>query len=248
MDCGALGVAYLSLAAHKLGGPKGVGALVIRDGAALPALIAGGGQERRRRAGTENVSAIAGFGVAEGRIANPNFTFLAIVSALVGAGLLMTTRAGESERTFGLTLSTYGAFALAFGLSFTVAGFLRVPNLGLPHLVHRLADIADQVKFIKHHLGIATVLGHAPLIGPAHIHADLRDGMPMSIVLFQYFRKPHPRLPVPAFGGKEDTLGRSIGKHTDVFLALAHIHIIDPNTTKRTEVRLGISRLHLPEA
>jgi cysteine desulfurase len=60
----ALGVDYLSLSAHKLGGPKGAGALIIRDGAQLPAFIAGGGQERRRRAGTENVPAIAGFGAA----------------------------------------------------------------------------------------------------------------------------------------------------------------------------------------
>jgi cysteine desulfurase len=64
VDFKALGVDYLSLSAHKIGGPKGVGALVIRDGAALPPLIAGGGQERRRRAGTENVPAIAGFGAA----------------------------------------------------------------------------------------------------------------------------------------------------------------------------------------
>jgi cysteine desulfurase len=59
-----LDVDYLSLSAHKLGGPKGAGALVIRDGAALPAFITGGGQERRRRAGTENVPAIAGFGAS----------------------------------------------------------------------------------------------------------------------------------------------------------------------------------------
>ncbi len=64
VDFRALGVEYLSLSAHKIGGPKGVGALVIRDGAALPAFVAGGGQERRRRAGTENVPAIAGFGAA----------------------------------------------------------------------------------------------------------------------------------------------------------------------------------------
>jgi len=64
VDFKTLGVDYLSLSAHKIGGPKGVGALVIRDGVHLPAFIAGGGQERRRRAGTENVPAIAGFGVA----------------------------------------------------------------------------------------------------------------------------------------------------------------------------------------
>ncbi len=64
VDVAALGVDYLTVSAHKLGGPKGVGALVIVDGAPLPSLIAGGGQERGRRAGTENVAAIAGFGAA----------------------------------------------------------------------------------------------------------------------------------------------------------------------------------------
>ena len=64
VNCATLGVDYLTLSAHKLGGPKGVGALVIVDGAPLGALIAGGGQERGRRAGTENISAVAGFGAA----------------------------------------------------------------------------------------------------------------------------------------------------------------------------------------
>jgi cysteine desulfurase len=64
IDVRALGVDFLTVSAHKIGGPKGVGALVLRDGANLLAFIAGGGQERGRRAGTENVAAIAGFGAA----------------------------------------------------------------------------------------------------------------------------------------------------------------------------------------
>ncbi len=64
VDMSALGADLLSLSAHKLGGPQGVGALVVRDGIELPALLRGGGQERRRRAGTENAAGIAGFGAA----------------------------------------------------------------------------------------------------------------------------------------------------------------------------------------
>jgi cysteine desulfurase len=55
---------YISLSAHKLGGPQGAGALIVREGSPLAATILGGGQERGRRAGTENVSGFAGFGAA----------------------------------------------------------------------------------------------------------------------------------------------------------------------------------------
>jgi cysteine desulfurase len=58
------GLDYLTLSAHKLGGPQGVGALIARQSAPLARQIAGGGQEFGRRAGTENVAAIAGFGAA----------------------------------------------------------------------------------------------------------------------------------------------------------------------------------------
>ncbi len=64
LDFRSLGVTTMSISAHKLGGPKGVGALIVRDGTDLKAMIAGGGQENRRRGGTENVAAIAGFGAA----------------------------------------------------------------------------------------------------------------------------------------------------------------------------------------
>jgi cysteine desulfurase len=59
-----LGVDFLVLGAHKFYGPLGAAALWIRPGAPFDPLILGGGQERRRRAGTENVAALVGFGVA----------------------------------------------------------------------------------------------------------------------------------------------------------------------------------------
>jgi cysteine desulfurase len=52
------------VSAHKLGGPKGVGALVVKRGTELAAQLKGGGQEMGRRAGTENILGIAGFGAA----------------------------------------------------------------------------------------------------------------------------------------------------------------------------------------
>jgi cysteine desulfurase len=64
IDFAGLDVDTLAISAHKFGGPKGVGALVVRDHIDLVPLLRGGGQERRRRAGTENVAAIAGFGAA----------------------------------------------------------------------------------------------------------------------------------------------------------------------------------------
>ncbi len=72
------GVDLLTLSAHKIYGPKGVGALYVRSGIAIEPLLHGGGQERQRRSGTENVSAIAGFGEA--------------------VRLLLPERAAEAER------------------------------------------------------------------------------------------------------------------------------------------------------
>jgi cysteine desulfurase len=64
MDVGALGLDLVSLTAHKMYGPKGVGALVVRRGVRVEPLLRGGGQEGGVRSGTLNVPGIAGFGAA----------------------------------------------------------------------------------------------------------------------------------------------------------------------------------------
>ena len=64
LDRASLGVDYLTLSSHKIGGPQGVGAVVLAPTAPLKPLIVGGGQELGRRSGTENVAGYAGFGVA----------------------------------------------------------------------------------------------------------------------------------------------------------------------------------------
>jgi cysteine desulfurase len=64
MNFSTSGIGYASLSAHKIGGPAGVGALLVRPGCALSSLLKGGGQEQGRRSGTENLIGIIGFGAA----------------------------------------------------------------------------------------------------------------------------------------------------------------------------------------
>src|SRR5207237_3323681 len=71
IDFGSLGADLVSVSAHKFGGPQGVGALLVRRCLRLRSLLVGGEQERARRAGMENVAAIAGFGAAAATLAEP---------------------------------------------------------------------------------------------------------------------------------------------------------------------------------
>lgn len=94
IDAGALGADAVALSAHKIGGPKGVGALWIRPGLDLAPLVPGGHQERERRPGTENVAGIAGLGAAAERAATGDGRAeLVALTAELERGLLALPRA-----------------------------------------------------------------------------------------------------------------------------------------------------------
>jgi len=96
VDFRALGVDLMSISAHKLGGPQGVGALVAREGVALTALQRGGGQERGRRAGTENGPGIVGFGVAAELAAREKLSSAAIAKLRDRAETALTAVAPDA--------------------------------------------------------------------------------------------------------------------------------------------------------
>ena len=112
IDMRALGADTLSLSAHKLGGPSGVGALVFGARARLSRQVHGGGQERSMRAGTENVSGIAGFGAA----AEASLRDLAHVEAQAA------WRDAAADRLGAVVLGR-GAPRLANTLCFAAEGF-----------------------------------------------------------------------------------------------------------------------------
>ncbi|MEP1143658.1 MAG: cysteine desulfurase family protein [Henriciella sp.] len=116
VNVGLLGVDYLALSAHKVGGPQGTGALWVRSGAPLKPVLFGGGQERSLRSGTENLSGIAGFGAAtEAAIRDmPKLQALATDRDAMEAKLV-------SEA--GVTVFGQGAERLAQTSNYAIPGF-----------------------------------------------------------------------------------------------------------------------------
>jgi cysteine desulfurase len=92
VDMAGDGIDLLALAAHKLGGPTGVGALVVRSGTALRPLLHGGGQERGLRSGTVPAAAIAGFGAAAAAALTERTTGAAATLATLRSRLLTALR------------------------------------------------------------------------------------------------------------------------------------------------------------
>ena len=114
---GALGVDLLSVSAHKLGGPKGAGALVVRSGVPLRPVVAGGAQERRRRGGTENLAGALG-----------------LAEALARA---VAERAGEAPRLAALRDRLLARLRAAAGARLVVhtPGLGGAPGAAAPHIL-----------------------------------------------------------------------------------------------------------------
>jgi cysteine desulfurase len=160
VDIGTLGVDFLVISAHKIGGPQGAGALVLADERFCPEpLLAGGGQERRRRAGTENMAAIAGFGVAAGLARHH----------LSDAGRIATLRARLEQ----------GVLAVSPEVAIAGASADRLPNTVLflvPGIEAEVAVIAFDLE------GIAVSAGSACSSGKvAASHVLEAIGLPPNL-------------------------------------------------------------------
>jgi cysteine desulfurase len=155
-DINVLGADLLTLSGHKIGAPKGVGALIRRDAALhIDPLIRGGGQERGARAGTENVAAIAGFGAA---------------AAAALAGL-----ATESARMLALRTRLEAALkAVSPGAVIFGAEAERLPNTTLvaqPGMKAETAIIAFDLDGVAVSSGAACSSGK---VQPSHVLAAMR--------------------------------------------------------------------------
>jgi len=126
VDVNTLGVDFLSISAHKIYGPKGVGALYVRSGAPLEPQMHGGHHERDRRPGTENVAGIAGFGkaaeIAKARLADDAKRTSALRDRLEEALLASISNVRvNGDRSRRVSNTTNLTFAAANGESLVIA-------------------------------------------------------------------------------------------------------------------------------
>ncbi len=124
LDVKTLGVDFLSLSAHKIHGPKGVGVLYARRGVKIDPLIAGGGQERQRRSGTENVPGIVGMGVALVLAENERLEFCEHTRGLRDRFLAAVT-----ERVSGVVINNHPQHSLPHIAHISIPGLEGEPML-----------------------------------------------------------------------------------------------------------------------
>ncbi|MGH6933404.1 MAG: cysteine desulfurase family protein [Dongiaceae bacterium] len=160
VDFAELGVDMMTLSAHKLGGPQGCGALIVADQVPLQVQQRGGGQERGRRAGTENVAAIVGFGVAA-ELAGRELSRMAEIARL----------RDRLERDAKRSVPA----AVVFG-----AGSARLPNtscLGLPGMPAETQVMALDLDGVAVSAGSACSSGK---VRPSHVLAAMGVGAELA--------------------------------------------------------------------
>ncbi len=159
-----LGVDGLSLAAHKIGGPKGIGILYVRDGMPLVPLVHGGGQERGMRAGTEDVAAAVG--------------------AAVALELAEQERVSRCERVLALRNRLELGLLAKVPLSRVNGSEPRLPNIANLSF----SGIKAEVLAVRLDLeGIAVSPGSActsGIAGPSHVVEALGTGNPREALRF----------------------------------------------------------------
>ena len=149
LDMREIGIHMMSLSAHKLGGPMGAGALLLSDGVDVAAMIRGGGQERSRRAGTENAPAIAGFAAAA----------LAARDSLGDEARLATLRDELEQRLRERApdVAIYGVNAPRLG---------NTSCIGMPHVSNETQVMALDLEGIAVSAGAACSSGK---VGSSHV-------------------------------------------------------------------------------
>jgi cysteine desulfurase len=195
----ALGVDALAISAHKFYGPKGVGVLYLRDGTPLEALIHGGGQERGRRSGTENVSGIVGMAraleLADGGRAETGRQIGGLRDSLetkiTAAIPRVHVNARSAPRLPGITsLSFAGVDAEALLIALDLAGIAAsagsacaAGSLEASHVIAALGGAASNGGTLRLSLGRGTTAAEiervARLLPP--LVASQREGAALSV-------------------------------------------------------------------
>jgi cysteine desulfurase len=160
LDAGEIGADLFTLSAHKLGGPPGVGALVVTGGLDLAPLFHGGGQERGRRAGTENLPGIAGFAAA---------------AAAAAEEIAIFDRVRALRDELEGSIAAVAPDAVVFG-----AAAPRLPNtsaIAMPGIAAETQVIALDLDGVMVSAGAACSSGK---VGPSHVLAAMGVGSDLA--------------------------------------------------------------------
>ena len=156
LDARSIGADLVSLSAHKLGGPPGIGALIVTGDLELAPLLRGGGQERGRRAGTENLAGIAGFAAAAANAAQE---------------IVVYERVRSLRDALEAGISAIAPEAVVLG-----AAVPRLPNtaaIGIPGVAAETQVIALDLDGVMVSAGAACSSGK---VGPSHVLEAMRVG------------------------------------------------------------------------